>query len=117
MIRIKRIYEKASPEDGKRIYVDRLWPRGLKKEAVKFDEWLKDVAPSDDLRKWFAHDPLKYDEFKKRYIKELESKSEILERIRKQAEKETITLLFSAKDTEHNNAMVLKEILTLKIPT
>ena len=114
MIKIKRIYDEASPDDGKRIYVDRLWPRGLKKEDVKMDEWLKEIAPSADLRKWFGHEPSKYGEFEKRYIRELESKSEILERIRKEGKKETVTLLFSAKDTEHNNATVLRELLTRK---
>ena len=112
MIKIKRIYDPASPNDGKRIYIDRLWPRGMKKEEVKIDEWLKEISPSGTLRKWFAHDPSKYQEFKKRYIKELEPKSEILERIKKEGKKDTVTLLFSAKDVEHNNATVLKEILS-----
>lgn len=112
MIKIKRIYESASPDDGRRIYVDRLWPRGMKKEEVKIDEWLKDISPSDGLRKWFGHDPSKYAEFKRRYTKELKEHSEILERIRKEARKETVTLLFSAKDVEHNNATVLKELLS-----
>jgi len=112
MIKIKRIYESASPDDGRRIYVDRLWPRGMKKEEVKIDEWLKDISPSDGLRKWFGHDPSKYAEFKRRYTKELKEHSEILERIRKEARKETVTLLSSAKDVEHNNATVLKELLS-----
>jgi len=112
MIKIKRIYESASPDDGRRIYVDRLWPRGMKKEEVKIDEWLKDISPSDGLRKWFGHDPSKYAEFKRRYTKELREHSEILERVRKEARKETVTLLFSAKDVEHNNASVLKELLS-----
>jgi uncharacterized protein YeaO (DUF488 family) len=85
---------------------------GIKKEKAKIDDWLKGVAPGDELRKWFSHDPLKYQEFKKRYVKELEKKSEILEGIKKEAKTETVTLLFSAKDTEHNNATVLKEILS-----
>ncbi len=112
MIRIKRIYDPAAPDDGKRIYIDRLWPRGMKKEEVKMDEWLKEVSPSDSLRKWFGHEPSKYAEFKKRYTKELEKQSEVLERIRKESKKETVTLLFSAKDVEHNNATVLKELLS-----
>ena len=112
MIKIKRIYESASPDDGRRIYVDRLWPRGMKKEEVKIDEWLKDISPSDGLRKWFGHDPSKYAEFKRRYTKELKEHSEILERIRKEGRKETVTLLFSAKDVEHNNATVLRELLS-----
>ncbi len=112
MVKIKKIYDPVSSDDGKRILIDRLWPRGIKKENAKIDEWLKDVAPSDELRKWFSHDPSKYQEFKKRYGKELEKKLELLERIKKEAKKETLTLLFSAKDTEHNNATVLKEILS-----
>ncbi len=112
MIRIKRIYDPASPDDGKRIYIDRLWPRGMKKEAVKMDGWLKEIAPSDKLRKWFSHDPKKYREFKKRYVKELEDKSEILKRIKSEAKKGKVTLLFSAKNTEHNNATALKELLS-----
>ncbi len=112
MIKIKRIYEPASPDDGKRIYIDRLWPRGMKKEEVKIDEWLKEISPSDSLRKWFGHDPSKYKEFKRRYRKELEKHSEILERIRKEGKKETVTLLFSAKDVEHNNATVMRELLS-----
>jgi uncharacterized protein YeaO (DUF488 family) len=112
MIKVKRIYEPALPEDGKRIYVDRLWPRGMKKAEVKIDEWLKEIAPSDELRKWFGHDPAKYQEFKKRYIIELKQHREILEKIKKEARKETVILLYSAKDVEHNNAMVLKELLS-----
>ncbi len=111
MIKIKRIYELASPDDGKRIYIDRLWPRGMKKEEVKIDEWIKEISPSDSLRKWFAHDPSKYPEFKRRYTKEIEKHSETLERIRKEGKKETVTLLFSAKDVDHNNATVLKDLL------
>ena len=111
MVKIKRIYETPSPDDGKRIYIDRLWPRGIKKEEVKMDEWLKEISPSDRLRKWFGHDPSKYAEFKIRYKKELEKHSEILERIKKEAKKESVTLLFSAKDVEHNNAIVIEELL------
>ncbi len=113
MIKIKRIYDRASSEDGKRIYVDRLWPRGMKKEEVKIDEWLKEISPSDALRKWFGHDPSKYEVFRRRYAKELEKHSEILERIRKEGKRETVTLLFSAKDVEHNSATVLREILQI----
>ncbi len=112
MIRIKRVYDPAEPGDGKRILIDRLWPRGLKKEDLKMDDWLKEIAPSDKLRKWFSHDPMKYEEFKKRYAKELVDKSKILERIRSEAKKGTVTILFSAKDTEHNNATVLRELLS-----
>jgi len=112
MVKIKRIYESASPDDGKRVYIDRLWPRGMKKEEVKIDEWIKEISPSDSLRKWFGHDPSKYAEFKRRYTREIEKHSEIFERIKREAKKETITLLFSAKDVEHNNATVLQELLS-----
>jgi uncharacterized protein YeaO (DUF488 family) len=113
MVKIKRIYDPVSPEDGKRIYIDRLWPRGLKKSEAVFDEWLKEISPSDQLRKWFGHDPARWEEFKKRYKKELEQKRELLEELRHEARKGTITLLYSAKDTEHNNAVTLKEVVAL----
>jgi uncharacterized protein YeaO (DUF488 family) len=112
VIKIKRVYDPPEPGDGKRILIDRLWPRGLKKEDLKMDEWLKEIAPSDKLRKWFSHDPEKYQEFKKRYAKELEDKSGIVVRIKAEAKKRTVTILFSAKDTEHNNAAVLRELLS-----
>ena len=112
MIRIKRVYDSAERGDGKRILIDRLWPRGLKKEELKLDEWLKEIAPSNELRKWFSHDPRKYVEFKKRYAKELEDKSEILKKIKAESKKRTVTILFSAKDTQHNNAKALKELLS-----
>ncbi len=112
VIRIKRIYEQCSKEDGFRVLVDRLWPRGLSKEQAKIDLWLKEIAPSDDLRKWFGHDPEKWDDFKKKYASELHKKRDLLLEI-KRAEKErgTLTLLYSAKDTEHNQAVALGEIL------
>jgi uncharacterized protein YeaO (DUF488 family) len=111
MIKLKRIYDPPSRDDGKRILVDRLWPRGTKKEEAKINEWLKDIAPSDGLRRWFGHDPAKWQEFKKRYKQELKDKTEFIERLRSEAEKGTVTLLFSAKDAEHNNAVALKEVI------
>ncbi len=111
MVKVKRIYDPVSKDDGKRILVDRLWPRGMKKGEVMIDEWLKDIAPSNELRKWFSHDPSKWLEFKHRYKKELKDKANVLERIKKEAKTKTITFLFSAKDTEHNNAVVLKEVI------
>jgi uncharacterized protein YeaO (DUF488 family) len=112
MIGIKRVYEKAAKEDGWRVLVDRLWPRGMKKEEVKIDVWMKEVAPSDALRQWFAHDPKKWPEFQKKYRAELRQKKELLAEL-KEIEKEhrTLTLLFGAKDTEHNQAVVLTEVL------
>jgi uncharacterized protein YeaO (DUF488 family) len=111
MLRIKRIYDLPSPDDGKRILIDRLWPRGIKKADASINEWMKDIAPSNELRKWFAHDVSKWQEFKKRYKKELKDKSEILDKLKKESEKNIVTLLFSAKDVTHNNAQVLREIL------
>jgi len=111
MVKVKRIYEPISRDDGRRILVDRLWPRGLKKEDAGLDEWLKDIAPSDELRKWFAHDPAKWQEFRKRYKGELQKKTDLIERLREEIKSETVTLLFSAKDAEHNNAVVLKEVI------
>jgi uncharacterized protein YeaO (DUF488 family) len=115
MIKTKRIYESPAGEDGFRILVDRLWPRGVQKEKAKINLWLKEIAPSDALRKWFAHDPEKWEEFKKKYEKELATKRELLKFIRQtEREKGTITFLYSAKDTEHNNAIALKTLLEKK---
>lgn len=115
MIKSKRTYDAASDDDGYRILIDRLWPRGLSKEKAHIDLWLKDIAPSTELRKWYDHDVDKWSEFEKRYKDELKSKSELIDQI-KELEKEhkTITLLYSAKDTEHANANVLIEILKSK---
>jgi len=111
MIKLKRIYDPFSREDGKRVLVDRLWPRGMKKEAAHIDEWLRDIAPSDALRKWFSHDPSRWEEFKKMYKDELNDKKELLKKLLIDSKKGTVTLLFGAKDTEHNNAVVIKEVL------
>jgi uncharacterized protein YeaO (DUF488 family) len=115
MIRIKRIYATAAKEDGWRVLVDRLWPRGMKREAVKIDLWMKEVAPGDALRKWFAHDPKKWPQFQKKYRAELKQTKELLAKL-KEMEKEhgTLTLLFGAKDEEHNQAVVLAEELNRK---
>ena len=112
MIRVKRIYEQADKEDGFRILVDRLWPRGVSKDKAKIDLWLKEVAPSDDLRNWFSHDPEKWKDFKKKYVSELKGKTELIRKIR-QAEKDrgTVTLLYSARDQEHNQAVALNDFL------
>jgi uncharacterized protein YeaO (DUF488 family) len=112
VIRIKRIYEPAVEEDGFRVLIDRLWPRGIKKEKAKIDTRLKEVAPSNELRKWFSHDPKKWERFKKKYAEELASKQELLKEIRQiEKEKGTVTLLYSARDLEHNNAAALKAVL------
>ncbi len=109
MMLIKRIYEKPSVNDGVRILVDRLWPRGISKAQAKIDLWIKDVAPSNELRKWFNHEDNKWDEFKKRYFEELKDKEQLLNKIKKQ--KGTVTLLFGAKNIEHNNAVAIKEFI------
>ena len=111
MLKIKRVYDPVDPDDGKRILIDRLWPRGIKKEKAHIDEWLKEIAPSNELRKWYSHDPAKWAEFKKRYKKELAGKSELLNKIKAEAEKQPVTLLFSTKELELNNAVALKEML------
>lgn len=113
MIKIKRIFDTPLKDDGKMLLVDRLWPMGINKEKAKIDEWLKDIAPSDELRKWFSHEPSRWQEFRKRYKKELEERGELLERLRGEAEKGDITLLYAAKDREHNNAVVLKEVIEI----
>lgn len=111
-IAIKRVYEDAEKSDGQRVLVDRLWPRGVSKDAAALDDWCKDVAPSDDLRKWFDHDPDKWKEFDKRFRTELDDNEDgwkpLLEMARKN---DTLTLLFAARDEEHNNAVVLKDYL------
>jgi uncharacterized protein YeaO (DUF488 family) len=112
MVRVKRIYEKAKKGDGWRVLVDRVWPRGMTKEAAKADVWMKDVAPSDTLRKWFGHKPEKWVAFQKKYRAELAVKKGMIAELKKM-EKEygTLTLLYGAKDEEHNQAVVLAEAL------
>lgn len=112
MIKVKRVYLKPAKEDGWRVLVDRLWPRGMKKEAAHLDVWMKDVAPSDALRKWFGHEPEKWNEFQKRYRAELAKKRDVVAAIKKmEKEHETLTLLFGAKDEKHNQAVVLAQLL------
>jgi uncharacterized protein YeaO (DUF488 family) len=108
-IKMKRVYEKPDKEDGKRILVDRLWPRGLSKEKASVDLWLKDIAPSTELRKWFDHDPEKWEEFQKRYLHELKENSEPVQTLKQELKKRKVTLLFGAKDEEHNQAIVILE--------
>ena len=111
MIKLKRVYEKADDSDGFRVLVDRLWPRGVSKEEAKLNEWLRDIAPSDELRKWFGHDPDKWDEFKRRYREELASKEELVNKLIGDAKGEDITLLYASRETKYNNVMVLKDVL------
>jgi uncharacterized protein YeaO (DUF488 family) len=110
-IRTKRVYEPPDARDGFRVLVDRIWPRGMAKEQVQADLWLWDVAPSTALRKWFAHDPSKWEEFKKHYFAELDKNPESVHVLLEAAAKGTLTLLFSARDAEHNQAIALKEYL------
>jgi uncharacterized protein YeaO (DUF488 family) len=107
------VYEKASPSDGYRVLVDRLWPRGLSKEEARIDAWLKEIAPSTRLRQWFGHDPSKWSEFKKRYFRELDGRTELVASLAERAKTQTVTLVFAAKDERHNNAQALKEYLDL----
>ncbi len=111
MIQLKRVYEKPSRTDGLRILVDRLWPRGLSKERAAVEKWLKDVAPSTDLRRWFAHDPAKWKQFQARYRKELREKTDALELLKEMSAEHTVTLVYGARDEEHNEAVVLKRVL------
>ncbi len=103
------------PHKGKKFLVERLWPRGIKKENLDYDEWLKNVAPSTELRKWFSHDPAKYEEFQRRYYKELDTHPEAWQPILNAARKGAATLLYSSHDTEHNNAVALKRYLDAKL--
>jgi len=111
MIKVKRVYDPAEPGDGKRFLVDRLWPRGVKKEALRLDGWIKEVAPSDSLRRWFGHDLQRWGEFRRRYLAELDKMPEAVEPLLQAARDGDITLLFSARDGDHNNAVVLQEYL------
>lgn len=111
MIQIKRVYDPPDDLDGTRFLVERLWPRGMKKESLKMDGWIKDVAPSDALRHWFGHEPAKWEEFQQRYTAELEEHSDFWEPLLAEARQRTVTLLYSAHDHEHNNALALKEFL------
>jgi uncharacterized protein YeaO (DUF488 family) len=111
MIRLKRVYDPPDPGDGARLLVERLWPRGMKKEDLRLDGWLKEVAPSHALRRWFAHDPARWEEFERRYRAELDAHPETWQPILEAAQQGDVTLLYSARDTQHNSAVVLKAYL------
>lgn len=115
VIQVKRVYEKPAKSDGARFLVDRLWPRGLKKGALQLDGWAKEVAPSDGLRRWFGHDPKKWQEFRRRYFAELDSERAVWEPILRAARRGDVTLLYSARETERNNAVALRDYLTAKL--
>ena len=110
-LRLKRAYEPAAPEDGMRILVDRLWPRGISKEKASLYEWEKEIAPSTELRQWFGHDPERWTEFQRRYRAELRKHVDILDHIRELAKKQTVTLVYGAHDEMHNDAVVLRDVL------
>ena len=114
-IGLKRAYDPPIKGDGCRVLVDRVWPRGIAEEDLRIDAWLKDLAPSTELRKWFGHDPKKWDEFRKRYARELEQRWEALEGLVEKARAGHVTLVFSARDTKHNNAVALKEHLERRL--
>jgi uncharacterized protein YeaO (DUF488 family) len=114
MIKLKRVHEPASSSDGGRYLVERLWPRGMKKTALRIDAWLKDVAPSTTLRQWFNHDPKKWEEFQRRYRRELNANPDALRPILNAAQRGNVTLVYSSHDAEHNNAVVLKEYVEQK---
>jgi uncharacterized protein YeaO (DUF488 family) len=114
MIKLKRAYEKPSKEDGFRILVERLWPRGLTKQRAAVDLWLKDVSPSPKLRKWYGHDLARWNEFQERYWKELQENQEPINLLKQKAKEGTVTLVYAARDAEHNSALVLKQFLSKK---
>jgi uncharacterized protein YeaO (DUF488 family) len=114
MIRLKRAYEPPDPSDGQRVLVERLWPRGVTKARAAIDLWLKDVAPSTELRKWFAHDPARWKQFQQRYRNELEKQEESVALLRRMSRQGTLTLVYAAKDEQHNGALALKAFLERK---
>jgi uncharacterized protein YeaO (DUF488 family) len=111
MIQLKRVYEEPSDKDGMRVLVERLWPRGLTKERAAVDLWLKDVAPSPELRKWFGHDPARWEQFQERYQKELRKQKDAVQLLKQKGKEGTVTLVYAARDEEHNGALALKRFL------
>ncbi len=111
MIKLKRIYDDAAANDGFRVLVDRLWPRGVSREDAALNRWMKEIAPSDQLRRWFDHDSEKWEEFRRRYTQELEDKTEEIAFLSEKSANGTLTLVYAARDTEHNHAVVLKDVV------
>lgn len=111
MIKLKRVYEEPSSKDGVRVLVERLWPRGLTKKRAAIDLWLKDVAPSPELRKWFGHDPARWEQFQKRYRRELRERKDAIRLLKQKLKEGTVTLVYAARDEEHNGALALKRHL------
>jgi uncharacterized protein YeaO (DUF488 family) len=110
-VRLKRAYEPPARPDGYRVLIDRLWPRGVSKQEAQLDEWARQLAPSSELRRWFGHDPAKFGEFRRRYRKELAAQEDKLRELRRRAREGTLTLVYGARDSEHNDAVVLAELL------
>jgi uncharacterized protein YeaO (DUF488 family) len=110
-VNLKRAYESPAAEDGTRILIDRLWPRGITKERAAIDQWMKDISPSTELRKWFGHDPARWDEFRRRYAKEVHQNTDLLDQLRSLARQGPITLVYSAHDEKHNDAVELRELI------
>lgn len=110
-VRLKRAYDEPDPADGRRVLVDRLWPRGVSKSDAAIDEWVKEIAPSTSLRKWFGHDPARWDEFRERYAKEIHGHADLLGRLRELARDGPVTLVYSARDEIHNDAVVLRQVI------
>src|SRR5918996_2469749 len=115
-IRLKRAYEPASQDDGYRVLIDRLWPRGLSRRQAEFNDWDKALPPSSELRRWFGHDPSRFEEFRRRYIEELRAQRSRIAGLRRRAREGTLTLVYAARDTEHNDAVVLAEVLKRGLP-
>ena len=115
-VRLKRAYEPAKPADGYRVLIDRLWPRGLSRRRAKLDDWDKTLAPSTSLRRWFGHEPNRFDDFRRRYIEELRGERPRLAALRRHAREGTLTLVYSAHDVDHNDAVVLAEVLRRGLP-
>jgi len=111
-VKSKRVYDAAEPGDGYRVLIDRMWPRGVSRERARLDEWARELAPSSELRKWFHHDPERFDEFRSRYREELRERRPLLEELRRRARDGPVTLLYAARDREHNDAVVLEELLS-----
>ena len=115
-VQIKRVYEPASSNDGHRVLIDRLWPRGVSREQARLDDWAKELSPSSELRQWFGHDPGRFEEFRRCYVEELRSQRPRLTALRRRARDGTLTLVYSAHDTEHNDAVILAEVLRRGLP-
>lgn len=115
-VRTKRVYEQPSSADGYRVLIDRLWPRGLSKENARLNEWARDLAPSDELRRWFGHRPERFEQFKRRYTEELRAHADAISALRRRARAGTVTVVYAARDSEHSNAAVLAPIITRGFP-